>query len=60
MVENIRKELDSSVAIIGSGGIFSVQDATDLYSAGADLLQVYTGFIYQGPMLIKKLSRIQM
>lgn len=42
--------------IIGVGGIHSAQDALDKLEAGASLIQLYTGFIYQGPSLIKEIN----
>ena len=48
----IRAETGSSYPIIGVGGIQSVTDAIAMRNAGADLLQVYTGFVYRGPNLI--------
>ena len=41
--------------IIGVGGIHSEKDALDKISAGADLVQIYTGFIYKGPSLIAEI-----
>ncbi len=43
-------------AIIGVGGIHSADDAMEKLSAGADLIQLYTGFIYEGPALIKEIN----
>ncbi|NNK86717.1 MAG: quinone-dependent dihydroorotate dehydrogenase [Flavobacteriaceae bacterium] len=43
--------------IIGVGGIHSEQDALDKLEAGADLLQLYTGFVYEGPGLIKRINK---
>ena len=43
--------------IIGVGGIHSEQDALDKIAAGADLVQIYTGFIYEGPALIKRINK---
>ena len=43
--------------IIGVGGIHSAQDALDKIEAGADLVQIYTGFIYEGPGLIKQINK---
>ncbi|MBL4939813.1 MAG: quinone-dependent dihydroorotate dehydrogenase [Lutibacter sp.] len=42
--------------IIGVGGIHSKEDALEKLNAGADLIQIYTGFIYEGPGLIKKIN----
>ncbi|MGJ8761782.1 MAG: quinone-dependent dihydroorotate dehydrogenase [Polaribacter sp.] len=46
-----------SFPIIGVGGIHSAEDAIEKLQAGADLVQVYTGFIYEGPSLIKKINK---
>lgn len=43
--------------IIGVGGIHSVNDALEKLEAGADLIQLYTGFIYEGPSLIKDINK---
>lgn len=46
----------TELPIIGSGGIISVEDANEKIDAGADLIQIYTGFIYKGPKLIKDIN----
>lgn len=46
----------TELPIIGSGGIMSVEDANEKIDAGADLIQIYTGFIYKGPKLIKDIN----
>ncbi len=51
-LRRLRLRLDNSIPIIGVGGISSGADAVGKVSAGAQLVQVYTGFIYQGPDLI--------
>jgi len=43
--------------IIGVGGIHSAQDAVDKIEAGADLVQLYSGFIYEGPSLVKRINK---
>ena len=48
---------NKSFPIIGVGGIHSAEDALEKLNAGADLVQVYTGFIYEGPGLIKKINK---
>lgn len=45
------------IPIIGVGGIFSTKDAKEKLAAGASLVQVYTGFIYEGPGLVKKILK---
>lgn len=49
------KELKGQIPIIAAGGIMSGQDALDKLEAGAALVQIYTGFIYKGPGLIKEI-----
>lgn len=48
----LSQALDKKIPIIGVGGIMSAQDAQDKLDAGASLVQIYTGFIYQGPDLV--------
>jgi len=43
--------------IIGVGGIHTAEDALEKINAGADLVQIYTGFIYEGPALVKKINK---
>lgn len=45
------------VPIIGVGGIMNAQDALDKLEAGASLVQVYSGFIYEGPNLVKQINK---
>ncbi len=47
----------SSLTIIGVGGIFTAEDAYEKIKAGASLVQVYTGMIYEGPFLVKKINK---
>ncbi len=46
-----------SMPIIGVGGIFSAEDAYEKIKAGASLVQIYTGLIYEGPGLVKKINK---
>lgn len=48
---------NKSFPIIGVGGIHSVEDAKEKLEAGADLIQVFTGFIYEGPGIVKKILK---
>ncbi|HAD96192.1 MAG TPA: dihydroorotate dehydrogenase (quinone), partial [Cryomorphaceae bacterium] len=43
--------------IIAVGGIYTAEDAREKLDAGASLVQVYTGFIYEGPAMVKKINR---
>lgn len=54
----IRKEVGNNLPIIASGGVMTVQDFQDKIDAGADLVQLYTGFIYEGPKLIQDIINI--
>ena len=46
-----------TAGIIGSGGIHSAADAQEKLAAGASLIQLYTGFIYEGPALLSRINR---
>ncbi len=41
--------------IVGVGGIFNADDAKEKFAAGADLLQLYTGFVYEGPLVARRI-----
>ncbi|MBF0263984.1 MAG: quinone-dependent dihydroorotate dehydrogenase [Gammaproteobacteria bacterium] len=53
VLNKISNTLDSKLPVIGVGGISSVDDAQLKFQSGASLIQIYTGFIYQGPQLVK-------
>jgi dihydroorotate dehydrogenase len=57
VISYLSKQSDKSFVIIGVGGIHSPEDALEKIRAGASLIQIYTGFIYQGPGLIKRILR---
>ena len=46
------------LTIIGVGGIYDHKTMIDKFNAGASLVQIYTGWIYEGPGLIKKMNKI--
>jgi dihydroorotate dehydrogenase len=56
-VAHIHAETQGALPVIGVGGILDPSDATRLFDAGASLVQVYTGLIYRGPGLIRKINR---
>ena len=58
VIAKLHTELKDKVPIIGVGGINSKEDAQEKLSAGASLVQIYTGLIYQGPSLIKELAEL--
>jgi dihydroorotate dehydrogenase len=55
VVEEFAKALGNEIPIIAVGGIMDAKDAEEKIKAGASLVQIYTGFIYQGPKLIKEI-----
>lgn len=57
MVRYIHGKTGGSVSIIAVGGIMDVQDALNMFEAGATLIQLYTGFIYEGPGLVRRINR---
>lgn len=56
VVRYIHQKSAGKIPIIAVGGIHSAQDALDKFAAGASLVQLYTGFIYEGPKLIKAIN----
>ncbi len=54
IIRFIYQETNGKLPIIGVGGIFTAQDAWEKIIAGASLLQVYTGWIYRGPWMVKE------
>jgi dihydroorotate dehydrogenase len=56
VVSRIHARTGGTLPIIGVGGIFSADDAWEMIRAGASLVQVYTGFIYEGPELPRKIN----
>ena len=56
-ISYLRNICEKNMVIIGSGGIFTVEDAREKLAAGADLIQVYTGFIYEGPSIVKRICK---
>ena len=57
VIRYISQKSGGQIPIIGVGGIHSAKDAIDKLDAGAVLIQLYTGFIYEGPGLIKDINR---
>lgn len=57
VIAYLRNQLGKSFPIIGVGGIMSPEDAAEKLHAGADLVQVYTGFIYEGPSFAKSINK---
>jgi dihydroorotate dehydrogenase len=57
VIRFLSEKSNKSFPIIGVGGIHSAKDALEKLHAGASLVQLYTGFIYEGPKLIKKINK---
>ena len=57
IIRYLRKELGNNFPIIGVGGIMTKQDAIEKLNSGANLIQLYTGFIYKGPGLIRDINK---
>ena len=57
VIRFLSEKSNKAFPIIGVGGIHTVEDAIEKLEAGASLLQLYTGFIYEGPALIKAINK---
>jgi dihydroorotate dehydrogenase len=57
IVRYIHEQTAGKLPIIAVGGIMTVADAVNMIEAGADLIQLYTGYIYQGPCFVKKIQK---
>lgn len=57
VIAYLRAKLGQGYPIIGVGGIMKVEDAMEKLRAGADLVQIYTGFIYEGPGFVKRILK---
>ncbi|MDE5956199.1 MAG: hypothetical protein K2G80_06855, partial [Bacteroidales bacterium] len=57
LVKYISQKSQGRLPVIGVGGIMSGEQAREMLDAGASLVEIYTGFIYEGPGLVKKIIR---
>lgn len=57
VIRFLSQKSNKAFPIIGVGGIHSAEDALEKLEAGASLVQLYTGFIYEGPALVKKINK---
>ncbi|MGZ3924308.1 MAG: quinone-dependent dihydroorotate dehydrogenase, partial [Flavisolibacter sp.] len=55
VLQYIHEKTNGSLPVIASGGVFTGQDALEKFSAGASLVEVWTGFIYEGPFIVKRI-----
>jgi dihydroorotate dehydrogenase len=58
VVQFVHTETGGRLPIIGVGGILDPDDAARMFDAGASLVQLYTGFIYRGPALVKAAAQV--
>ena len=56
IIRYLRKHGGSNLVIIGVGGIHSSEDASEKLAAGANLIQLYSGLVYEGPALVRKIN----
>ncbi len=56
-IQYLAAQSNKAFPIIGVGGIHTAKDALEKIDAGADLVQLYTGFVYEGPRLIKEINK---
>lgn len=57
VIRYLRDKLGPDYPIIGVGGIITPEDAIEKLNAGADLIQLYTGFIYEGPSVVRRINK---
>jgi dihydroorotate dehydrogenase len=57
IVKYIHQKTNGQIPVIASGGIFTAEDAKEKLAAGAALVQVWTGFIYEGPAIVKNICK---
>jgi len=57
MIRRIRRITEGKLPIIGVGGIFTSDDVVETMKAGADLVQIYTSLVYEGPTLVKRINQ---
>ena len=57
IIREIYRRVGSTLPIVGSGGIFSAEDAWEKLTVGATLVQAYTGFIYEGPVFARRVNQ---
>ena len=57
VLRKVRARVGAGYPLIGVGGIFTADDVRAKMSAGADLVQIYTSFVYEGPLIAKRLAK---
>ena len=56
IIKFLHEKSNGSIPIIGVGGIMCANDAIDKIKAGASLIQLYSGFVYSGPSIVKQIN----
>lgn len=57
VVKYLATQSNKSFPIVAVGGVYTAEDAIEKIEAGADLVQIYTGFIYEGPSMVKRINK---
>ena len=57
MIRHIYKKTNGKYILIGLGGVFTAEDAYEKIKAGASLVQLVTGLIYEGPLMVKRINK---
>ena len=57
IISTLRQTINDSISIIGVGGINDTTSALSKLKCGAELIQIYTGFVYKGPFLVKRIKK---
>ncbi|MEK6479050.1 quinone-dependent dihydroorotate dehydrogenase [Catalinimonas sp. 4WD22] len=57
VIRHLHRQLGGQIPIVGVGGIASARDALEKLEAGASLIQLYTGFVYEGPSILKEIKQ---
>lgn len=57
VVKYLSEKSNKAFPIVAVGGIYTTEDAIEKLEAGADLVQIYTGFIYEGPSMVKRINK---
>ncbi len=58
VLERVRARVGRDYPLVGVGGVFTAADVREKLAAGANLVQLYTSFVYEGPMIVKKVLRL--
>ena len=56
MIATLYNMTNGTMPLIGVGGVFTANDAWEMIAAGASLIQIYTGFIYEGPAIVRSIN----